>query len=83
MTSRMAFRSIHPSICPRFLLRSGSRRKKSKRRNIPTVYLEVYDRIDSKTLTGRMVQRFTTEFCVQWPEQQALYEHSTLVGPLY
>lgn len=55
----------------------------AKRRNIPTVYLEVYDRIDSKTLTGRMVQRFTTEFCVQWPEQQALYENSTLVGPLY
>jgi UDP-N-acetylglucosamine:LPS N-acetylglucosamine transferase len=55
----------------------------AKRRSIPTVYLEVYDRIDSKTLTGRMVRRFTTEFCVQWPEQQALYENSTLVGPLY
>ncbi len=55
----------------------------ARRRNIPTVYLEVYDRIDSRTLTGRMVRRFTTEFCVQWPEQQALYENSTLVGPLY
>ena len=55
----------------------------AKRRHIPTVYLEVYDRIDSRTLTGRMVRRFTTEFCVQWPEQQALYENSTLVGPLY
>lgn len=53
------------------------------RRGIPTVYLEVYDRIDSRTLTGRMVKRFTTEFCVQWPEQQALYPNSTLVGPLY
>lgn len=53
------------------------------RRGIPTVYLEVYDRIDSRTLTGRMVHRFTTEFCVQWPEQQALYADSTLVGPLY
>lgn len=53
------------------------------RRGIPTVYLEVYDRIDSRTLTGRMVRRFTTKFCVQWPEQQALYPNSTLVGPLY
>ena len=53
------------------------------RRGIPTVYLEVYDRIDSRTLTGRMVRRFTTEFCVQWPEQQALYPGSKLVGPLY
>lgn len=53
------------------------------RRGIPTVYLEVYDRIDSRTLTGRMVRRFTTEFCVQWPEQQALYPNSKLVGPLY
>lgn len=55
----------------------------ARRRNIPTVYLEVYDRIDSRTLTGRMVRRFTTEFCVQWPEQQALYPGSRLVGPLY
>lgn len=50
---------------------------------IPTVYLEVYDRIDSKTLTGRLVQPLTTRFLVQWPEQQALYSSSELVGPLY
>lgn len=55
----------------------------ANRRGIPTVYLEVYDRIDSRTLTGRMVRRFTTQFCVQWPEQQMLYRDSTLVGPLY
>ena len=55
----------------------------AKRCGIPTVYLEVYDRIDSRTLTGRMVRRITTKFCVQWPEQQALYPGSELVGPLY
>ncbi len=53
------------------------------RRGIPTVYLEVYDRIDSRTLTGRLVRRFTTSFLVQWPEQQVLNEGSELVGPLY
>ena len=50
---------------------------------IPTVYLEVYDRIDSRTLTGRLVRPFTTTFCVQWPEQQKINPNSVLVGPLY
>ncbi|MEZ5411295.1 MAG: hypothetical protein R2761_24915 [Acidimicrobiales bacterium] len=51
--------------------------------HIPTVYLEVYDRIDSRTLTGRLCRPFTTRFLVQWPEQQALYRGSELIGPLY
>lgn len=55
----------------------------AKKLGIPTVYLEVYDRIDSKTLTGKMVQPFTTTFCVQWPEQQELYTGSENVGLLY
>jgi len=50
---------------------------------ITTVYLEVYDRIDSRTLTGRLVRPFTTTFCVQWPEQQKINPNSVLVGPLY
>lgn len=49
---------------------------------IPTVYVEVFDRIDSPTLTGRLCRPFTTRFCVQWPEQQALYRGSTVIGPL-
>jgi UDP-N-acetylglucosamine:LPS N-acetylglucosamine transferase len=50
---------------------------------IPTVYVEVYDRIDSRTLTGRLVRPFATRFCVQWPEQQRINPGSVLVGPLY
>ena len=49
---------------------------------IPTVYVEVFDRIDSPTLTGRMVRPFCTRFCVQWPEQQAHYPGSVVIGPL-
>lgn len=49
---------------------------------IPTVYLEVYDRIDSTTMTGRLCRPWTTSFCVQWPEQQPLYPGSELVGPV-
>ncbi len=55
----------------------------AKVRKIPTVYLEVYDRIDSRTMTGRLVRPFTSRFCVQWPEQQKLNPGSELVGPLY
>lgn len=51
-------------------------------RRIPTVYVEVFDRIDSPTLTGRLCRPFTTRFCVQWPEQQALYRRSHVIGPL-
>ena len=55
----------------------------AKAMGIPTVYLEVYDRIDSRTLTGRLCRPLTSLFCVQWPEQQVLYAGSELTGPLY
>jgi UDP-N-acetylglucosamine:LPS N-acetylglucosamine transferase len=51
-------------------------------RGIPTVYLEVYDRIDSPTLTGRLCRPLSTLFCVQWPEQLEFYRGSELVGSL-
>lgn len=50
---------------------------------IPTVYLEVYDRVDSRTLTGRLCRPFTSRFLTQWPEQRELYKGSTLIGPVY
>lgn len=49
---------------------------------IPTVYVEVYDRIDGPTLTGRLCRPVSTLFCVQWPEQLAYYPGSQLVGSL-
>lgn len=49
---------------------------------IRTVYLEVYDRVDSRTLTGRLVRPFTDLFLVQWPEQLELYPGARLVGAL-
>jgi UDP-N-acetylglucosamine:LPS N-acetylglucosamine transferase len=50
---------------------------------IPTVYLEVYDRIDSRTLTGRLCAPFTDLFLLQWPEQRAQYPKGIVVGTLY
>lgn len=49
---------------------------------VRTVFLEVYDRIDSPTLTGRLCRPLADLFLVQWPEQQRLYKGSTLVGQL-
>jgi hypothetical protein len=49
---------------------------------IPTVYLEVYDRIDGPTLTGRLCRPLSSLFCVQWPEQLGYYRDSALVGSL-
>lgn len=50
---------------------------------VPTVYVEVYDRVDSRTVTGRLCRPLASEFLVQWPEQAQLYDGSTLIGPLY
>lgn len=49
---------------------------------IPTVYIEVYDRIDSRTLTARLCRPFTSALLVQWEEQRRLYPHAELVGAL-
>jgi len=47
-----------------------------------TVYVEVYDRVDTATLTGRLCRPFTRLMLVQWPEQLGLYRDAELVGPL-
>lgn len=47
-----------------------------------TVYLEVYDRIDSPTLTGRLVHPIADRFYVQWPEQLRFYRNARLAGEL-
>ncbi len=47
-----------------------------------TVFIEVVDRVDTATLTGRLVRRVSDEILVQWPEQLALYPSATVVGRL-
>lgn len=48
-----------------------------------SVYLEVYDRIDTPTLTGRLCRPVTDLFLVQWPEQQEHYRSSVLLGGVW
>ncbi|WP_342782409.1 PssD/Cps14F family polysaccharide biosynthesis glycosyltransferase [Vallicoccus soli] len=49
---------------------------------VPTVFIEVVDRIETATLTGRLCRPFATRVLVQWEEQRALYPGATVVGPL-
>ncbi|GAA3589831.1 UDP-N-acetylglucosamine--LPS N-acetylglucosamine transferase [Kineosporia mesophila] len=50
---------------------------------VPTAYLEVYDRITSPTLTGRLCAPLSNVFMVQWPEQTALYPRGVVVGRVF
>lgn len=54
----------------------------AKAKGIPSMYVEVFDRIDSTTMTGRMCRYMATAFCVQWAEQLRLYPGSEYVGEL-
>ncbi|MEZ5382693.1 MAG: glycosyltransferase [Microthrixaceae bacterium] len=48
-----------------------------------TVFLEVYDRIDSATMTGRLVRRTSDAMLVQWPEQAGLYPNAEVMGTIW
>jgi UDP-N-acetylglucosamine:LPS N-acetylglucosamine transferase len=47
-----------------------------------TVYIEVFDRVETPTLTARLCRPLTSTMLVQWPEQAALYDDAIVVGPL-
>jgi UDP-N-acetylglucosamine:LPS N-acetylglucosamine transferase len=51
-------------------------------RGIPTVYIEVYDRIDTATLTARLCRPFLSAMLVQWEEQRRMYPNATVIGSL-
>jgi hypothetical protein len=50
---------------------------------VRTVYYEVYDRIDSPTLTGRLCHPLSDLFLVQWDEQRRFYPRAQLVGRVF
>lgn len=47
-----------------------------------TVFVEVFDRVETPTLTGRLVRPFTDHMLVQWPDQAVLYDDTITIGPL-
>ncbi len=47
------------------------------------VYIEVYDRIDTSTLTGKLVYPITDVFIVQWPEMVKVYPKAIYLGGIF
>jgi UDP-N-acetylglucosamine:LPS N-acetylglucosamine transferase len=47
-----------------------------------TVYVEVYDRVDLPTLTGRLCYPLSDLFLLQWEEQRRFYPRGKLIGRL-
>jgi len=45
-----------------------------------TVYIEVYDRVDSATMTARLVHPVLDQMVVQWEDQRAMYPEGVLLG---
>lgn len=50
---------------------------------ITTVFIEVFDRVLSASLTGRLCRPATSLLLLQWEEQREIYGRGELVGPLY
>ncbi|HAB97680.1 MAG TPA: UDP-N-acetylglucosamine--LPS N-acetylglucosamine transferase [Enterococcus sp.] len=50
---------------------------------IKTTYIEVFDRIDSPTLTGKIVYPVTDLFVVQWEEMKKVYPKAKVLGRIY
>lgn len=54
-----------------------------KLRGAKTVYIEVFDRIDKPTLTGKLVYPVTDKFIVQWDEMKKVYKKAINLGSIF
>lgn len=54
-----------------------------KLRGAKTVYIEVFDRIDKSTLTGKLVYPVTDKFIVQWKEMKKVYPKAIDLGSIF
>ncbi len=48
-----------------------------------TVYIEVFDRIDKPTVTGKLVYPVTDKFIVQWEEMKKVYSKAINLGSIF
>lgn len=48
-----------------------------------TIYIEVYDRIDAPTLSGKLVYPVTDRFIVQWEEMKKVYPKAINLGSIF
>ena len=47
------------------------------------VYVEVFDRIDKSTLSGKFCYYFSDKFFVQWEEQLKVYKKAIYLGSIF
>jgi hypothetical protein len=47
------------------------------------IYIEVFDRIDKSTLTGRLVYPIADKFIVQWDEMKKVYPKAINLGSIF
>lgn len=47
------------------------------------IYIEVFDRINKATLTGKLVYPITDRFIVQWEEMRKVYPKSINLGSIF
>ena len=48
-----------------------------------TIYIEVFDRIDKPTVTGKLVYPVTDRFIVEWEEMKKVYPKAINLGSLF
>lgn len=48
-----------------------------------TIYIEVFDRFDKPTLTGKLVYPVTDKFIVQWEEMKKVYPKAINLGSIF
>ncbi len=47
------------------------------------IYIEVFDRIDTPTMTGRLVYPIADKFIVQWEEMKKVYPKAINLGSIF
>ena len=47
------------------------------------IYIEVFDRIDKPTMTGKMVYPVTDQFVVEWEEMKKVYPKAINLGSIF
>ena len=47
------------------------------------VYIEVFDRVDKSTVTGKLVYPITDKFIVQWEEMKKVYPKAINLGSIF
>lgn len=48
-----------------------------------TIYIEVFDRIDKPTITGKLVYPVSDQFVVEWEEMKKVYPKAVNLGSIF